>query len=267
MASFKAGKFEILSSKELLFVLTICLVISIWLTGMMSDLLSFSPQNSINPVQNFNLIERVDPLSAMLKQGEELFIKEANGQIKRIKEIKLEDGFKIPQAVIDQINKLEGIRLEQMVNPNFKCPIDIQEMKKNLFDHIEHIENLHNQAKLQSQEKIDKVSSLNKTTEEDEFDHIRRYCDDSDIEDLIFDSIIDETVGENLKQFSCNLGKTESYLTKDIRSSNSKTKYLFIYVCIVFPLFMIYYFQNKRYKSIKSDLNFSNNTCSSNPSN
>jgi hypothetical protein len=155
-----------------------------------------------------------------------------------------------------------------MANPNFKCPVDVQEMNKNLIEHIEHIEYLHKQAKMQSQEKIEKVSILNSTVEEDaEFEPNRRYCDDTDIEGLIFDSIIDETVENQLKQPSCNLSRTESYLTKDTRNSNSKTKYLFIYVCIIFPLFMIHYFQSKRYKNIKNDLNFSDSTCSSNSSN
>ena len=233
--------------------------------GMISDLLSVSPQNSVNPVQSFNLVERVDPLSSMLKQGEEIFIKEANGQIKRIKEIKIEDGFKIPQAIIEQINKLESINLEQMNNPNFKCPIDVQEMNKNL---VEHIEFLHQQALIQKQDKTEKESILNNPTENDDVepDSIRRYCEDTDIEELILDSTMDETVDYHLKQPSCNLVKTESYLLKDTRNSNSKTKYLFIYTFIVFPLFMIYYFQNKKYKDFNCEVNISATTCSSNSS-
>lgn len=232
---------------------------------MISEVLSAAPQNSLSPVQNFKLIERVDPLTTILKQGDELFIKDASGQVKRIKEIKVEDGFKIPQAIFEQINKLESIKLEQMANPNFKCPIDVQEMNKNL---IEHIEQFHRQTVSQFQDKSDKeniFADLSQNEQEPEV--IQRYCEDPDIEQLIFDSVIDESVETELRQDDCNLIKTESYLQKDIRSSNSKTKYLFIYICIVFiPLFITNYFQNKKYKSSLNYVHSPMNTCSSNSS-
>jgi len=230
--------------------------------GIVLEVMSVAPQNNINPIQNFKLIERVDPLTTILKQGDELFIKDANGQVKRIKEIKVEDGFKIPQAIFEQINKLETIKHEQMANPNFKCPIDVQEMNKNL---IEHIEQLHKQSQFQTQENFEKESIFNNQPQDEvEPKLIRRYCEDPDIEQLIIDSIVDEAVDLELRQPNCNLAKTESYLHKNIRSSNSKTKYLFIYICIVFPLFVIYYIQNKKYMNSLNHVNSSTYMCSSN---
>lgn len=259
MASFKTGKLEVFKSNKILLVLGITLVVCVWLVGMVLEVLSVVPQNNVTAIQNFKLIDGIDPLTAILKQGDELLIKDTNGQFKRIKEIKIEDGFKIPQAIFEQINKLESIKLEQMSNPNFKCPIDVQEMNKNL---IEHIELLHRQNIAQSQIKQDKESVINDgLLDEQQPDLIRRYCEDPDIEQLIVDSVVDETVDTELRQPNCNLIKTESYLHKNMRSSNSKTKYLFIYICIAFPLFIVYYFQNKKYKNRSNYVNSSNNTC------
>jgi hypothetical protein len=47
----------------------------------------------------------------MLKEGEELYIKESNGNIKRVNEvIRLQDGTMIPKAILDGIHKIDTIK-------------------------------------------------------------------------------------------------------------------------------------------------------------
>lgn len=224
-------------------------------------------QVPFNQIQNFKLLDRADPFSAILKEGEEMFIKDANGNIKKVMEIKMEEGVKIPQAIIDQINMLEKLKVDHNSNPDSKCQADTQEVNKNL---INQLENFHKQMQMKIQEKI---------LEEEKLTHSEENCAanasemnalttlsswaDSDIEKLILDSIYDESQDTNAKLPMCNLIKTEADLKHNWINSNNKIKYMVIYVLIMCPLFAIYYLQNKKYKSLVSDWNLYNGTFSS----
>ena len=60
--------------------------------------------------QNTKNIEHVDPLTSVLKEGNELYIKEPNGQITKINSVvRVEDGIKIPQNILDKFEKIEDV--------------------------------------------------------------------------------------------------------------------------------------------------------------
>ena len=195
--------------------------------GAISSLFTVNNPVGFNPMQNFKMLERADPLAAILKEGEELFIKDINGQIKRVKEIKMEEGVKIPQAIIDQINMLEKMKLDSNPNPDFKCQAEPQEVDMNL---INHLENFHRQMQMKIHGKIEEDIKLKKEViQEKEQKIVGRSCDDADIEKLIIESIYDESQGIDLKMPTCSLIKTESDLKHGWISSNNKTKYMIIY--------------------------------------
>lgn len=135
MAKFKARRVNVFSTNKLLWVLAACAFLCIWFMSLLSDSSNSQNHNVINPIQNIKIIERVDPLTSILKEGEELYLKEADGQIKRINEvIRIEDGIKIPQAILDSFQKVETIQIESVGQGNFKLPADIEEINKNIID-------------------------------------------------------------------------------------------------------------------------------------
>lgn len=225
-------------------------------------------QVPFNPVQNFKLLDRADPFLAILKEGEEMFIKDVNGNIKKVKEIKMEEGVKIPQAIIDQINMLEKLKVEHNSNPDTKCQADLQETSKNL---ISQLENFHKQVQMKSQEnRLEDGIFINKNEDKlantDEVDYLSAVISsswvDSDIEKLILDSINDKSQDTTSKLPICNLMKTESGLKHDWINSNNKVKYVVVYIIITLPLFAVYYLQNKKYKSLADDWNLYNSSFS-----
>ena len=90
--------------------------------------------NVVRPTQNLRLIDQGDSMVSLLKEGEELFIKESNGQFKKINEvIRMEDGITIPKAIFEEIRKVNNIKIEQIGN-NLKAHIDIDELNKELLN-------------------------------------------------------------------------------------------------------------------------------------
>mmetsp|Transcript_13154 Transcript_13154/g.15227 ORF Transcript_13154/g.15227 Transcript_13154/m.15227 type:complete len:136 (+) Transcript_13154:30-437(+) len=135
MATSKARKLDILNSNKLLFVLVGCLIVCIWIVGLFSDSLIVETKNGVNSKQNIKLADNVDPLISILHEGDEIFIKEANGQIKKINEIiRVEDGNKISQAFLNSLSKMENLKFEKVENNDFKYPINFQEINRNIMD-------------------------------------------------------------------------------------------------------------------------------------
>lgn len=110
-----------------------CSILSIFIISMFKDAFTSNTHNVIHPSQNIKVIETVEPITAILKDGEEIYIKEPNGQLKKINEfIRMEDGIKIPKTIIDRFPKIENIKVEQIGNTNFKCPVNSKDVNTNI---------------------------------------------------------------------------------------------------------------------------------------
>jgi hypothetical protein len=73
-------------------------------------------------------------MSSLLKEGDELYIKESNGKVRKIDEvISLEDGIKIPKAIFDEFGKVNAIKLKQH-GMNIKGNVNFKEINKELMD-------------------------------------------------------------------------------------------------------------------------------------
>lgn len=110
-----------------------CSILSIFIISMFKDAFTSSSHNVVHPSQNINVIETMEPITSILKDGEEIYIKEPNGQLKKVNEfIRMEDGIKIPKTIIEKFPKIENIKLEQVGNTNFKCPVNSKDVNTNI---------------------------------------------------------------------------------------------------------------------------------------
>lgn len=141
MAKFKARKVNVVKTNRLLCALVAFVVLCITIVSIFSDSLIAIRPNRVRPSQNIKVIDGADNRAPMLKEGQELFIKESNGQIKKISEvITMEDGIKIPKSILDEMGKVSNIKVEQVGN-NLKALIDFKEINdeyKGCFNHTAH---------------------------------------------------------------------------------------------------------------------------------
>ena len=277
MATFRAKKVNTIGVNKLLCALVACIVLCVSVISMFPDLLTVENHKLATSPENIKVIERVDPLTSVLKEGNELYIKEANGHIKKINEvIRVDDGIKIPQEILEGFEKMENMIDSNTIGKNFNqvkvqnVPLQKLNFVENVSDPIEMHKNIITQ--IEEQINKDKVNNYHKSqdVENTESEHkcqieptatTETSCGDSDIEKLISESIINYEQ-PMYKPLSCNLATTESEIQEEILSSQNKTKYMLIYLCLLIPLFFVYYVQRKRFTNENYNWNLSNrNIC------
>lgn len=292
MAKFKASRASVFKTNKLLCLFVLCALFCICIISLFSDNFVSEDRNIISSTQNIKIIERIDPLTSMLKEGEEIYIKEANGHITKINEvIRMEDGIKIPKAIIDGFHKFDNIRLEKTTNANLKCPVNAQEIGKNIMDcmmnpndpsswkitnfdmqgvksvpiqkvnfvensdeaiefHkniIQQIEAMHNSQVVGGQKLVEVPQEcIDPKLQQLEPETYNKIWKDSDITRLIYESMIDQI--DTKLSTPCDVDETEREVRYILSSSHTKSKYLVTYTCIVCPLFIIFYLQNKKLK-------------------
>lgn len=141
MAKFKARKvsfINVIKTNWLLIVFIAFAVMCMSIISMFSEHLTAIRPNRVRPAQNIKVIDGIDNRAPMLKEGQELFIKESNGQIKKINEvITMEDGIKIPKSILDEMGKVSNIKVEQVGN-NLKAMIDFKELNEGFIGCFNH---------------------------------------------------------------------------------------------------------------------------------
>jgi hypothetical protein len=134
MAKFKARKEKLVKTNNVLCALITFAVVVISIISIFSESLSTISPNKVRSSQSIKLIEQIDSMSALLKEGDELYIKESNGKVRKIDEvISLEDGIKIPKSIFDEFGKVNTIKLKQHGN-NIKAKVNFKEINKELMN-------------------------------------------------------------------------------------------------------------------------------------
>jgi hypothetical protein len=134
MAKFKARKVKLVKTNSVVCALITLAVVIIGIISIFSESLSTISPNKVRSSQSIKLIEQIDSMSSLLKEGDELYIKESNGKVRKIDElISLEDGIKIPKAIFDEFGKVNAIKLKQH-GKNIKGNVNFKEINKELMD-------------------------------------------------------------------------------------------------------------------------------------
>jgi hypothetical protein len=134
MAKFKARKEKLVKTNNVVCALITLAVVIISIISIFSESLSTISPNKVRSSQSIKLIEQIDSMSSLLKEGDELYIKESNGKVRKIDElISLEDGIRIPKSIFDEFGKVNTIKLKQHGN-NMKGKVNFKEINKELMD-------------------------------------------------------------------------------------------------------------------------------------
>lgn len=97
--------------------------------------LAFVNPQRVRVPQNIKLIDPVNSINSLLKEGEEVYIvKDSNRKFKKTDELVLiQEGIKPKKSIFDEYGKVNSIRLEQVGN-NIKAHAEFKEISQELLD-------------------------------------------------------------------------------------------------------------------------------------
>jgi len=204
---------------------------------MFSESLVSHNLNTVQSIQNIKVIDHMNSLSPMLKEGEELYIKESNGNIKRVNEvIRLQDGTMIPKAILDGIHKIDTIKFGGQNQNDLSNNHGVDDLSQNIinwinlpqgssnckiqnFKHLA-VQNI-SQGKINFVENIDEVVSIHKNIiNRIENIHFEKNSTDSSQQKIVLDFKKSEP-SKKSNDHVCEDYEIEKLITESIRNEQS----------------------------------------------